>query len=192
MNLFNQIAEDSENETTPLPSTETLSQLDDLLRRRRILEREILSLETSAKERAEELTVLEERDIPNLLRGVGLKKLTTSSGESIEIKQECYASISKENLPAAHEWLRDNGHGDLIKITVNASYGRGEEATARELKEQLAEAGVAVEMKEGVHASTLKAFVKEQIEAGTPVPAALFSVHTPDVAKIKSPSPKKG
>jgi len=55
---------------------------------------------------------MEDEDISNMtVEGVGRVNLTT----------QIYASIKAANRAEAYQWLKDNGHGDVIINTVNAS-----------------------------------------------------------------------
>lgn len=51
----------------------------------------------------------------------------------ISLQGDIYFSILAANREPAYEWLRDHGHGDLIKETVNSSSGK---AWAKEMIKQ--------------------------------------------------------
>jgi hypothetical protein len=95
------------------------------------------------------------------------------------------ANISKDRSAGAHEWLRDNGFGDLIKNTVSVNFGKGEDDKAGELIKGLEDSGYNVDQKEAVHPSTLKAFCKEQIEKGSEIPTDLFGIFIGQKTTIK-------
>ena len=59
--------------------------------------------------------------LPEAFEREGIKNLKTLSGQKISISESVYANVSKENKFAAHEWLREHGHDDLIQETVNAN-----------------------------------------------------------------------
>jgi hypothetical protein len=84
----------------------------------------------------------------------------------------------------AFNWLRDNGHGDLIKNNVTLTFGRSEDAIAKQLVDELQQKGHNVKQAEKVEPMTLKAFVKEQIQKGKNVPSDLFGVYIANKTKI--------
>ena len=96
--------------------------------------------------------------------------------------------INKNNRDAAHAWLRQQGHGDIIKNQVSVSFGKGEDETALETMTLLEQEGLFPAQKESVHPSTLKAFVRERIESGdsafTVDTQKLFSVYQGKRTKI--------
>ena len=63
--------------------------------------------------------------------------------------------------------MRSNGFEDLIKNTVTASFGRGQDNQVSELiKVCVKKFGFNYNKKEKVEPMTLKAFVREQVEGG--------------------------
>ena len=94
-------------------------------------------------------------------------------------------SVPAEKKRDAYAWLRESGFGDLIKNTVAIDFGRGEDDNAEALKEYCQEHGMTYSDKEGVHAQTLKAFIKEQMAKGVDVPLELFGAYPYSKAVIK-------
>ena len=82
-------------------------------------------------------------------------------------------------------WLRDNGHEDLIKNTISVNFGRGEDESASKLREALNNEGSSYTDKTGVHSQTLKAFVREQVESGQNLPLDLLGVFIGQKTTIK-------
>ena len=119
---------------------------------------------------------VEQEDLPQLMAELGLETFRLKSGELIEVKQEVNCSITEEKRAAAHAWLVERGFGGLIKTEVVVGFGRGEHDAAEELVQDIEGKGLAPQLQERVHPSTLKSFVKEQLAAGTPVPFDLFGV----------------
>lgn len=136
-----------------------------------------------------------ERDaLPNLMNELQLTEIKLLNGTSVKVVEDVDCAITEANRAAALAWLRDNGFGGLIKTEVKASFGRGEEAAARHAFEVLVGElqGQLPELKEAVHASTLKSFVKEQLANGTAVPFDLFSVFPFSRAKVTPAKVRKG
>ena len=89
-----------------------------------------------------------------------------------------------------NQWLRDNGHGDLVKHVVSVAFGAGEDDVAQETKELLSAhlakntSGLAVDDKETVHNQTLNAFLRKMNEDGEEIPA-FFNPFISQEAKLK-------
>jgi hypothetical protein len=132
---------------------------------------------------------VEQEDLPDLMQELGLEKFALRNGTVVEVRPEVDCSISEERRAAAHSWLVDKGFGGLIKTEVVVTFGRGEHAQAEDFAHDCVERGVHPSLTERVHPSTLKAFVKEQMAAGRPVPFDLFGVHPYN--KVKLAAPKK-
>ena len=90
-----------------------------------------------------------------------------------------------DNRPKAYEWLRDNGYDDIIKNNVSVSFGRGEDDLANAFKAVAEKEGYVPQQDTSIHAGTLKAFVRERIEAGDEFPMELFGAYVGQRAFIK-------
>lgn len=141
--------------------------------------------EQRLKDAKERERLLREETIPSAMQELELKELVLESGETISVKQEVYASIPKANQQPAFKWLDDNGFGGLIKVEVSVVFGKGEKDDAIEFADHLRANGMAPEFSEGVHAQTLKAFLKEQIAEGRKdLPLELFGARPVWTAKV--------
>jgi len=148
-----------------------------LIAQRKIVE----DIEADLTQAKRDLARIETEDLPELMREVQLQSITMDSGEVIEIVDEVSCGITDERKSAAHNWLIDNGFGGLIKTEVVAKFGKGEYQAALACANQIG--GLVME---SVHASTLKAFVKEQMKAGKNLPNDLFGIFPYSKAKLKS------
>jgi len=144
----------------------------------------VTRLEGELKQAKEQVRKLSEEDLPALMDEVGLAEFKTSDGHQITVEEGVFANISSARAAEAFQWLRDNGHGALIKNVVAASFGKGDDEAAQKLYQQLAGEYKQVSHKEDIHWQTLRAFVREQREQGTPVPEALFGVYVRRTAKV--------
>ena len=86
------------------------------------------------------------------------------------------------------DWLRNNGHGSLIKNFVTVKLGKGQDEQAGELKQFLLSHGYEYDADQTVHPQTLKAFIREQIAAGNDIPIDTFDVKVVNIAKLKEPN----
>jgi len=129
-------------------------------------------------------STLSEQTIPNLMQKAGVSMIKLKDGSSVEIKPFYAARIPLSKTEEAFDWLRTNGHGDLIKNNVMLTFKRGQDNEVKSLVESLREKGHNVKQAEKVEPMTLKAFVKEQIQDGKNVPADLFGVYVANKTKI--------
>ena len=136
-----------------------------------------------AKERARQLR---EETIPSAMQELGLDEVKLSTGQTVSIKQDVYASISDENKPKAFAWLNEHDFGGIIKTDVIVAFGKGEQEAASALAQEMRENDLDASVKEGVHPQTLKAFLREQIASGSSVPLELFGARPVWTTKISN------
>ena len=61
---------------------------------------------------------LSEQTIPDLMHRAGVSLIKLDDGSKVEVKPFYSARIPVSRTEEAFTWLRDNGHGDLIKNNV--------------------------------------------------------------------------
>ena len=99
-----------------------------------------------------------EVDIPAILDEYGLAEATLATGERVTLPTKLFVSISEANQEAAFKWLREHDLGDIIKTIT----------------------------KTAVHPSTLRAQVRELLEAGVDVPQDVFTICQKRIAEIRT------
>ena len=119
------------------------------------------------------------------MQSAGLTQITLNSGEKISITEFYNAHISKANQEKAYGWLIANGHEGLIKNEVLLKFGREENEVVDETISALQSRGLSPQVRQSVHPSTLKAFIKEQFTSGNDVPTEPFGVYIGSKATIK-------
>ena len=130
-------------------------------------------------------TTLSEQTIPNLMQQAGAELIKLEGGVSVEVKPFYSARIPASKSEEAFQWLRDNGHGDLIKNQVSLEFGMKQDNEAKSIVEELKSKGLPVKQKTTVHPSSLRGFVREQIQdLGKDVPAELFGTYVANKTKI--------
>ena len=130
-------------------------------------------------------TTLSEQTIPNLMQQAGVELIKLEGGISVEVKPFYSARIPESKSEEAFQWLRDNGHGDLIKNQVSLEFGMKQDNEAKSIVEELKSKGLPVKQKTTVHPSSLRGFVREQIQdLGKDVPAELFGTYVANKTKI--------
>lgn len=148
-------------------------------------ERDVESAEVVLKAKKETARRLREESLPLAMQEIGMTKVKLDSGETIEVKQDVFASIPAERKEAAYAWLESHDFGGLIKTAVSVDFGRGELDEAKGFFDKLREEGLAPDFSRSIHAQTLKAFLNEQIREGRDTPLDLFGAMPVFVAKVK-------
>ena len=159
-------------------------QLTDKVQQLKNLEDEIRNAEEGVKKLKEQARIISELEIPSMMKEMNITKLKLSDGESVEVGKFYSASIPAEKQDEAFTWLRNNGLGDVIKNDITVTFGRGEDNKAAEYAVLARGQGFEPIQKIGVHAQTLKALVRERIEAGLDVPSDLFKPYEGNRTKI--------
>ncbi len=167
-----------------LTRTKEIKSLSDQVLRLRDLEAEVKSQEEKIKQTQKEITRISEDVIPTLLSEMGLSSLKLTDGSSVDVKPFYSASISVRNREAAYKWLRDNGLGDIIKNDVVVSFGRHEDNKAVDYANLAKSQGFEPTQKLKVEPMTLKALVRERIEAGKEMPMDVFNVYVGNRTKL--------
>lgn len=170
--------------TTPTVGADALRELAVLCGQLRDAERAVEAAEEALKKHKADQRRIEEEDIPGLMAELGVKKLTLETGETVSCKLEVYASITEANRAKALAWLEEKGFGALIDTNVTVEFERTDREQAMEFATKLIEEGKTPQVKEGVHASRLKSFLKERLEAGENIPLELFGARPVTLAKI--------
>lgn len=152
------------------------------------IEASILTLEQGIADRKKELQDLRTKIIPDLLRSIGMNSFSLADGSVVELKDELFPDIPAAKREAAYEWLRENGHGDLIKHEIKVTFGMGEDLEALTIRKMLHEHNSPLNFteKETILAQSLRAWVREQERRGTELPNDLFSVHRVTTAHLKT------
>ena len=155
----------------------------------RDLEKDVETLEEVIKQKKAEALELKTKTLPDMLREVGMASFTLMDGTLIELKDEVYTDIPAAKREDAFRWLRENGHGDLIKHEIKLSFGMGEDTEARAIRDLLVnhESPLNFTEKETVLPQSLRAWVKDQDRRGAEIPAEVISVHRVTNAHFKTP-----
>lgn len=149
------------------------------------LEREMADAERVFKDKKKALHKITDEQLPEALEEMGLQKFTLNDGSEISIKPIYAASIPRDRKEEAFQWLRDHEFGDLVKNNVTVTFGRGEDENAKEFVNLCGVQGFVPSQLEKVEPMTLKAWLRERVEAGDPVPLDLFGAFISQRATIK-------
>ena len=148
-------------------------------------QKKIEATEEELKKLKDVETTLSEQTIPNLMQKACVELIKLEGGVSVEVKPFYSARIPASKSEEAFNWLRENGHGDLIKNQVSLEFGMKQDNDAKSIVEELKSKGLPVKQKTTVHPSSLRGFVREQIQdLGKDVPADLFGTYVANKTKI--------
>ena len=174
--------EDQQNLVDKTASVQSLADQIELLEG---LNKRIEINETNLKDLKKEHDRLSGEVIPTMMAEMGLAHLKLMDGSTVDVKPHYSASITIANREAAFNWLRENGLGDIIKNEISVSFGRNEDNKAADYAALAEERGFQPTQKLKVEPMTLKALVRERLEAGKEMPTELFNVFVGNKTTIK-------
>jgi len=168
-----------------LQKTENIRSLADQVERLESLQTRLELQEDNMKNTKKEIEHVSGEIIPTMMAEMGLSHLKLMDGSSVDVKPNYSANITIANREAAFNWLRNNGLGDIIKNEILVSFGRNEDNKAADYAVLAQERGFQPTQKLKVEPMTLKALVRERIEAGKELPTELFNVFVGNKTTIK-------
>jgi hypothetical protein len=174
-----------EDQTKMLGKTENIQSLADQVEKLNTLDQQVALLEKNLKQKKKDFEYLSGEVIPTMMAEMGLSQLKLMDGSLIDVKPNYSANITIANRDAAFNWLRTNGLGDIIKNEISVSFGRNEDNKAADYAALASERGYQPTQKLKVEPMTLKALVRERIEAGKELPTELFNVFVGNKTTIK-------
>ena len=168
-----------------LDKTENIDKLATKIKQMQSLQKDIQTNEEYVKQKKKEYDYISGEIIPTMLSEMGLSFLKLADGSSIEVKTNYSATITQANKEAAFNWLRENGLSDIIKNEISVSFGRNEDNKAADYANLAKGQGFEPQQKLKVEPMTLKALVRERMEAGKEMPTELFNVFVGNKTTIK-------
>jgi len=174
-----------EDQAKVITKTENIQSLADQVERLENLQKEIEDADKQLKEKKKNLEYLSGEIIPTMMAEMGLSHLKLMDGSSVDVKPNYSANITIANKEAAFNWLRQNGLGDIIKNEISVSFGRNEDNKAADYAVLAKGQGYQPTQKLKVEPMTLKALVRERIEAGKDMPTELFNIFVGNKTTIK-------
>ena len=181
-NLTEQMEQD---QTEVIKSTTNIKTLSDQVLKLRAMEDQLKIMEEALKTRKKEIDRVSGEIIPTMLAEMGLSQLKLADGSSVDVRPFYSATISAQNKDKAYSWLRTNGLGDIIKNEISVSFGRNEDNKAAGYAELAKSNGYQPTQKLKVEPMTLKALVRERIEAGKDMPTEIFNIFVGNKTTIK-------
>ena len=168
-----------------LQKTTSLQSLADQVERLEGVSSEIENAEEKLKLLKQKHDHISGEVIPTMMSEMGLSHLKLIDGSTVDVKPNYSANISVANREKAFQWLRENGLGDIIKNEISVSFGRNEDNKAADYAALAEERGYQPTQKLKVEPMTLKALVRERLEAGKSMPTEIFNVFVGNKTTIK-------
>lgn len=164
-----------------------ITQLADLLREQ---QRQVAQLEAALRDAKEAARRTEREDLPTLMAELGLGEIKLLDGTTVTVAHDVECGISVERMPAAIAWLTAHGYDGILKTKLSMEFGRGEVDEAERIACEISALSErSVDVAQTIHPQTLKAFVKERMEAGEAIPFDTFGIMPFDRVKLKAPRP---
>ena len=167
-----------------LDSVNESDKLSDQVVKLQNLEDDFTQKEKELKELKRKVDLMSGEVIPTMMQEMNISTLKLADGSSVEVKPVYGASILVAKREGAFKWLRDNGLGDLIKNEITVAFGRNEDIKASDYASLVKGRGYEPVQKLKVEPMTLKALVRERLEAGQEMPSDLFNLFTGNRTKI--------
>ncbi len=168
-----------------MKKTDNIQSLADQVERLEGMQQQLEVQENAVKEKKKQIEHISGEVIPTMMTEMGLSELKLSDGSHLKVATSYKAHISEANKEAAYNWLRNNGLGDIIKNEISVSFGRNEDNKAANYADLARGQGFQPTQKMKVEPMTLKALVRERIEAGKDMPTEIFGVYSENKTTIK-------
>ena len=174
-----------EDQQDIIKNTGGVQSLADQVERLEAMQQQLEIQEEAIKEKKKQIQHISGEVIPTMMSEMGLAELKLHDGSHLKVSTSYKAHISEANKEAAYNWLRENGLGDIIKNEISVSFGRNEDNKAADYAELAKRSGFQPTQKMKVEPMTLKALVRERIEAGKEMPTEIFGVYSENKTTIK-------
>ena len=168
-----------------MKKTGNIQSLADQVERLEGVASDIETAESNLKELKKKRDHISGEVIPTMMSEMGLAELKLHDGSHLKVSTSYRAHISEANKEMAYNWLRNNGLGDIIKNEISVSFGRNEDNKAADYAELAKGQGFQPTQKLKVEPMTLKALVRERIEANKEMPTEIFGIFSENKTTIK-------
>lgn len=155
---------------------ERLTQLNELIQKRKRLLEAKEKLDSEMKLVNEELLDIETRQIPDAMDNAGVAEFTTKDGFKVKVKP-FVSAIPANFKETAYQWFDDNGLSSIIKRNVSLKFDKKQSEQAALAMEKLEEMGFEPEQKLDIAYQTFQATVKELHEKGIMPPLHEWGVY---------------
>ena len=182
---FNNPIDFEKDQQDAMKKTDNIQSLADQVEKLEELQSRLQTQEQVMKDTKKQIEKLSGDIIPTMMSEMGLAELKLQDGSHLKVSTSYRATITEANKEAAFTWLRNNGLGDIIKNEISVSFGRNEDNKAATYAELAKGQGFQPTQKMKVEPMTLKALVRERIEAGKDMPTEIFGIFSENKTTIK-------
>lgn len=156
-----------------------LTQLRERVVAAKELELQIAQAEDELSELKAKLNGLLHKDLPDLFAEIGIDEIAVPATGNFPAFKAVASPYYSAGIPVkwdsqrrqeAFQYLTENAAGDLIKTELGVKFARDQRDEALKTAGILQAQGLDPEMKESVHAATLTAWLREQVELNGWVP----------------------
>lgn len=166
-------------------SDEALKEISRLAEQQVLYELQLEKLQEQVENVMEKHREVSQVLIPEAMMSVGMESFTLTDGTKVSVEKFYAAKIPEDQIVQAFAWLRKHGYDSLIKREIKCTFGKGEDKEADRVFKTLIKAGISPVDKSGVHPQTLKAFVRERMEAADKeFPQSMFGVYVGNRTKL--------
>lgn len=147
-------------------------------------DKQIEEVEAHLKQLTENRNKLSMVLIPDKMAEIGMSEFRLTSGAKVTVKPFYSGKIIEGKEQEALKWLDENQHGGVIKSEVQVPFERGKREKLEALILLLSGNGYNFVKKEGVHAMTMKALLRELTEEGKTMPPEYFTTFVGKTTKV--------
>lgn len=148
-------------------------------------EGEVDRLEKMLKAAKSRFDNIRDRLLPEAMDNAQVKAFTLQDGRKVTINEEMTCSVPAKRKGEILNKLREDGEGDLISNVLTVEIDKGKDNMAAALEDEAKKLGFEPKRDESVNTGTLKARLKQRVEAGDEVDLAFYGAHLVRRAKIK-------
>lgn len=128
----------------------------------------ISDVEEALKNLKKDLFRIKQNQIPEFMKGVGLKEVKTEDG--FKLKIEDGISITVRDRLVLNAFIRSQNYGSIIKDAIIVELGEISPEELEQINNILETIDCSYERKESVHGQSLKKFIKDMMKAGIDIP----------------------
>lgn len=137
-------------------SLETLLQLYTQLKE---AEAAVETTEQLLKTKTDRFDDLGKRLLPAIMADLGLTEIRMADGRILSIKSEYFGSVAQERMPAAVAWLTEHQMAGIVDRQIIVP------DPGPDYLRNIQQLGINASLKQTIHSSRLKAFVRERLES---------------------------
>jgi hypothetical protein len=172
-------------EENPTPAVDLLSRISVVADQLMAKKKAAAEAELALKKINDEVSRLEEVELPQMMREARQEEMKTTSGIRLKLVNEIHTNISKDRKPKAIAWLDANGQGGIVRRNVIIAFNKCDEDKVEKLLRLIGRGWPSFKVELDVHAATVKSLVKERLAAGLDVPLDIFGVYRREVVLVE-------